>query len=341
MPTTHVWLLDRGGPENTAGVRPWLETLARDPSTSPLPSWMVFLLAWVWSHWTARRVVPVCRQIGGPAPQLSDTRAQAQLLRQQLGSRYTVHPVFRHGGESIDAALAAMPPGAPVVLLPLHPQRHPAATRAALDDAWRRLSAKGHPATAIEGWGTEPELVALLARRIREALIDLREHGPTGLVLAAAAPPRLGSAAADGYLAELAETATRLRAHLHFQGPVLQAWIPALSDTAAPAPNPLAAARVCQQKGARSVIVVPLGCTTSWPELRTVHAATLQSATGLDDVRVLTPLAPSVDFARLLVPLIRRAEREAGWSVPEDDLQQHVERELRAAGHRLVVGGPS
>ena len=72
-----------------------------------------------------------------------------------------------------------------------------------------------------------------------------------------------------------------------------------------------------------------------------MHAATLQEATGLADVRVLTPLAPSVDFARLLVPLIRRAEREAGWSVPEDDLQQHVERELRAAGHRLVAGGPS
>ncbi|HCH65721.1 MAG: hypothetical protein CL927_14335 [Deltaproteobacteria bacterium] len=341
MPTTHIWLLDRGGPEDAAGVQPWLETLARDPSTSPLPGWMVFLLAWVWSHWAARRVAPVCRRIGGAAPQLSDTREQARILKQLLGRRYAVHPVFRHGGESMAAALAAMPSGDQVVLLPLHPQRHPAATRAALDDAWRRLSDADHPTAEIEGWGNEPGLVALLARRTREALIDLQKHGPTGLVLAAAAPPRPGSAAADAYLAELAETATHLRDHLHFRGPVVQAWVPALSDTVAPTPDPLTAVRICTAKGARSIIVVPLGCTTSWPELRTIQATDIQLQAQLSAVHVLPPLAPSPDFARLLAQLIRRAERGAGWHVPEDDLRQHVENELRAAGHRLVAGEAS
>jgi protoheme ferro-lyase len=299
---------------------------------------MVFLFSWLWSHWAARRVVPVCRRIGGPAPQLSDTREQARVLKQLLGRRYAVHPVFRHGGESMAGALAAMPKGDQVVLLPLHPQRHPAATRAALDDAWRRLSSSNHPATAIEGWGTEPGLVALLAQRTREALIDLREHGPTGLVLAAAVPPRAGSAAADAYLAELAETAAHLRRHLQFRGPVVQAWIPSLSNSTAPSPGPQEAVQICKSKGARSVIVVPMGCTTSWPELRTVQAATLQEQAGLADVRVVSALAPSIDFARLLVQLIRRAEREAGWSVPEDDLRKHVEQELRDAGHPLVTG---
>jgi len=339
MPTTHVWLLDRGGPEDEAGVRPWLEALARDPTTSPLPGWLIFLLAWAWSHWAARRVVPVCRQIGGPAPQLSDTREQARLLKQVLGRRYAVHPVFRNGGESTEAALAAMPRGDQVVLLPLHPQRHPAASRAALDDARKKLSESHHPTAAVEAWGTDPGLVQLLARRTREALIDLQDKGPTGLILAAAAPPRSGSAAADGYLAEIAETATQLRGHLKFHGPVIQAWIPALADTSAPTPNVEQAARFCTEQGARSVIIVPIGCTTSWPELRTVHAATLEAQAQLAGVRVLAPLAPSIDFARLLTRLIRRAERDTGWSVPEDELRAHIETELRAAGHRLVAGG--
>jgi|GEM_PF-2627121 len=339
MPTTHVWLLDRGGPEAEADVRPWLERLARDPTTSPLPGALVFLLAWVWSHWAARRVVPVCRQIGGPAPQLSDAREQARLVQQVLGKRYKVHPVFRNGGEDARSARAALGKSDQVVLVPLHPQRHPEASHAALKDAWKALSGRPNPATALEAWGLEDGLLSLLALRVREALIDLQDQGPTGLVLASAAPPKSGTRAADDFLAELAETATRLKQQVRFGGPVVQAWIPALAGGSAPSPDVPTAVTLCQKKGARSVIVVPVGCTTSWPELRTVTADALEQATGIDKARVLLPLAPSVDFARLLATLVRKAERDAEWEVPEDDVRQDIEAELRAAGHRLIAGG--
>jgi protoheme ferro-lyase len=336
MPTTHVWLLDRGGPEAEADVRPWLEAIARDPTTSPLPSWMVFLLAWAWSHWAARRVVPVCRQIGGPAPQLSDAREQARSLQQVLGKRYAVHPVFRKGGEDAAAARATLAPGDQVVLLPLHPQRHPEASRAALAAAWKALSAQNASTTAVEAWGDDLGLVHLLARRVRGALIDLQEHGPTGLVLAAAAPPAPGSAVADDYLTELTHTAVQLRDHLNFKGPVVQAWIPALAGPKAPAPTVASAVATCKEKGAASVIVLPTGCTTSWPELGTLTAEGLSATTDVAHVRVLPPLAPSTDFARLLAQLVRAAEREAGWTVPEDEVRNDIEAELRAAGHRTL-----
>lgn len=338
MATTHIWLLDRGGPESEDKVRPWLEAIARDPSATPLPGFLVFLLAWVWSYWAARRVVPVCRQIGGPAPQLSDARAQARRLESILGKRYAVHPVFRNGGEDALAALAALGKRDQVVLVPLHPQRHPEASRAALADAWKVLSGRPQPATAVEAWGLEAGLVTLLAQRVREALIDLREQGTVGLICAAAAPPKPGSKVADAYLAELAETAALVKQRLRLAGPVVQAWIPALAGTAAPEPSVLAAAKQCERSGAQAVIVLPIGCTTSWPELRTCRADDLEERTGLAAVRVLPPLAPGVDFARLLATLVRRAEREAGWTVPEDGVRREIEAELRAAGHRLVTG---
>jgi hypothetical protein len=86
------------------------------------------------------------------------------------------------------------------------------------------------------------------------------------------------------------------------------------------------------------VIVVPIGCTTSWPELRACTASTLKEQTDIETVRVLLPLAPSIDLARLLATLTRRAERAAGWAVPEDGVRREIESELRAAGHRLVSG---
>ena len=336
MPSTHVWLLDRGGPSTEAEVRPWLEAVARDPATSPLPRFLIALLAWVWSHWAARRVIPVCRQLSAPAPQLSDVREQARKLQQVLGSRYKVHPVFRRGGEDTGSARGALGPSDQVVLLPMHPQRHPVAHSAALTDAWNALSGAPMATTAVDAWGLDQAMLALLARRIREALIELRDAGPTCLILAATAPPRAGTRTADQYLAELAETAARVRGQVGMDGPVVQAWIPALTDGHTFPPTVSAAIRRCREQGSQAAIVVPLGCTTSWPELRTCRADHLEAETGIERVRILAPLAPSTDFARVLAQLVRKAEREAGWTVPEDTIQAEVEAELRAAGHPLI-----
>jgi len=207
-----------------------------------------------------------------------------------------------------------------------------------LEAAQKTLSGHPNPVTAIEVWGLEAGLLDLMARRIRAVLIELREHGPTGIVFAAVAPPRPGSPAADTYLAELAETATRLTQRLRFGGPVLQAWIPSIANPKAPEPTLPNAANLCVQRGARSVIVVPIGCTTSWPELRACTASALEDETPVERVRVLLPLAPSVELGRLLASLVRRSERAAGWTLPEDAVRREIESELRAAGHRLVSG---
>jgi len=337
MARTHVWLLDRGGPDSPEAVRPWLEQVARDPASSPLPGVLVFLLAWVWSHWAARRVVPVCRRLGQTSPQLTDAQEQARLLQKLLGKRYEVHAVFRAGGGGPTAARAALGKSDQVVLLPLHPQRHPVAHRAALDDAWKVLHGVG--AASVDAWGLDSALHALVARRIRAQLIALKDHGPVGVVLASPAPPQSGTAAADAYLAELAETGARLRATTRLSGPVVQGWLSHLAAGTAPSPSVSEALRTVAEKGAKSAIVVPHGCTTRWPELALLLDADLDglaAQVGLQSIRTVAPLAPSADFARLLVPLVRRAERDAGWEVPEDDVRKAIVDELKNAGHPTI-----
>jgi len=339
MARTHVWLLDRGGPGSPEAVRPWLEQVARDPASSPLPGFLVFLLAWVWSHWAARRVVPVCRRLTHTSPQLTDAQEQARLLQKVLGKRYEVHAVFRTGGSGPEAARAALQPSDQVVLLPLHPQRHPVAHRAALDDAWKVLTGAGPAATAVNAWGLDTALHDLLAQRIRAELIALQKTGPVGVVLVSPAPPLSGTAPADAYLAELAETGARLRQTMGMGGPMVQGWLTHLASGEAASPTVSEALRLVADKGARSAVVVPHGCTTRWPELALLleaDLATLSDKVGLVTVRTIAPLAPSHDFARLLAPLVRHAEREAGWKVPEDGVRKAIVTELKSAGHPTI-----
>ncbi len=339
MSRTHVWLLDRGGPRSPEAVRPWLEQVARDPASSPLPGILVFLLAWVWSHWAARRVVPMCRRLTHTSPQLTDAQEQARLLQKLLGKRYEVHAVFRTGGGGPQAARAALQSSDQVVLLPLHPQRHPVAHRAALDDAWKVLTGTGPAATAVDAWGLETALHELLARRIRAELIALQGSGPVAVVLASPAPPRSGTASADAYLAELAETGARLRQIVGTSGPMVQGWLTHLASGETASPTVPDALKHVAERGARAAVVVPHGFTTCWPELALLLEAdhTLLAAhAGLKTVSTIAPLAPSHDFARLLAPLVRAAEREAGWNVPEDGVRKAIVAELESAGHLTI-----
>lgn len=339
MPRTHVWLLDRGGPQDEPEVQRYLQRIVRDPITSPLRGIWRWLFGWLWVRWVGRRIAPACRQLGGPVPQLAEVQEQARLLRQLLGGRYDVHAVFRHGGADAERARAALGNGDRVVLLPLHPQRHPEASRAALDDAWKVLNGAGHAATAIEAWGNESTLADLLALHLRRSLIPHAQHGTVGVVLLAPAPPE-GRAAAD-YLDELASTATLLRQRARLTGPVVQAWVASWTGGKGPAPDLPAALTHCREKGAQVVLVVPLGWCTTWPELRLALSADPEAMAQQAKLAAVVPVptpAPSVELARLLVPLIRNAEQEAGWPVPEDDVARLVLEHLNEAGLPTVPG---
>ena len=81
-----------------------------------------------------RRVIPVCRQIEGRPPSCP-THGRRHSCSANSWQPLCGPSSLPTWGRVDGAALAAMPRGEPVVLLSLHPQRHPAATRAALDDA--------------------------------------------------------------------------------------------------------------------------------------------------------------------------------------------------------------
>lgn len=324
MPRTHVWLLDRGGPDADTAVRPWLDRVARDDHASPVPDWMRWFV-WVWVWWSLRRVAPACKQLSGPVPQLDAAREQAHRLSARLGRRYDAHAVFRHWGGGVDAALAALPKGAQVVLLPLTPGAHPDAHTGALKECWRQLHRAGHTATAVDPWHTDARLVHLLARRVRAARLELSDAASVAVIFHATAPPKLTGVGASAWLEATAELATEVRAATGLRGPALQGWSPPLSGGSLPGPSLQDALQSAQAKGAEGVVIVPLGPTTPWPELAAAHTCALPTA-------VAQPLAPSDELTALLAELTRSAERAAGWEVPEDVVHKAVLKHFAESG---------
>src|SRR6185437_1349687 len=77
-----VVLMNLGGPDSPAAVRPFLYNLFSDRAIITLPAFFRLPLAWV----IARQRAPVAReiyaQLGGASPLLANTKAQAAALEE-------------------------------------------------------------------------------------------------------------------------------------------------------------------------------------------------------------------------------------------------------------------
>src|SRR5437588_9057622 len=83
-----VVLMNLGGPDSPAAIRPFLFNLFSDPAIIDLPRPFRVPLAW---SLAARRAVTARRiyaQLGGASPLLANTEAQAQALQATLGDQH-------------------------------------------------------------------------------------------------------------------------------------------------------------------------------------------------------------------------------------------------------------
>src|SRR5438128_5786543 len=138
-----VVLMNLGGPDSPAAVRPFLYNLFSDPAIIGLPAPLRLPLAWLIAMRRSAVAADIYRHLGGSSPLLANTEAQAQALEAVLGTDYRCFIAMRYWHPLTAVAVAAVKAWPPddIVLLPLYPQFSTTTTGSSLA-AWRRDTAR-------------------------------------------------------------------------------------------------------------------------------------------------------------------------------------------------------
>jgi ferrochelatase len=218
-----VVLLNLGGPDSPAAVRPFLFNLFNDPAIIGAPG----PIRWLLAQLISRRRAPVAREIyevmGGGSPLLPNTEKQAETLKTVLDERWgdereaRVFVSMRYWHPFADAVARAVAAFAPdqVILLPLYPQFSTTTTESSFGD-WRRAArAAGLKAaeSAVCCYPTESGFVAASAAAIRAAVED-DEGRPFRLLFSAHGLPRKIVDKGDPYQWQVERTAAAIAAQV-------------------------------------------------------------------------------------------------------------------------------
>src|SRR5947208_6108201 len=154
MPRRAVVLMNLGGPDSLAAVRPFLYNLFSDPAIIGLPAALRLPLAWGIAAQRARTARGIYAKLGGASPLLANTEAQARALEATLGTGYRCFVAMRYWHPLTGEAVAAVKQWSPdeIVLLPLYPQYSRTTTASSLA-AWEREAARQGLAGATRSVG--------------------------------------------------------------------------------------------------------------------------------------------------------------------------------------------
>jgi ferrochelatase len=207
-----VVLMNLGGPDSLAAVRPFLYNLFSDPAIIGLPALLRPPLAWLIAARRAAVARGIYAQLGGSSPLLANTRAQAQALEAELGAGYCCFIAMRYWHPLTAATVAAVKAWCPdeIILLPLYPQFSTTTTASSVE-AWRGEALRQGLSGSTRGIRSYPALrgfVAALAGLVAEALdAAAREAAPMRLLFSAHGLPLKIVAAGDSYPSEVECTA--------------------------------------------------------------------------------------------------------------------------------------
>ncbi|HFQ82254.1 MAG TPA: ferrochelatase [Desulfobacterales bacterium] len=316
--TTGVILLNLGGPERTADVRPFLYNLFADRLIIRLgPPFMQRPLAW----WIARRRAPKSRvfyeRIGGGSPLNRITRAQGEALAAQLAG---------DGSFKVGMAMRYWHPFAQEVLpdfikagvkrliaLTLYPHYSIATTGSSIRDLRDCLTTlpggKEIEVTEITSWPEQEDYINCLTRLINETRQGRED---SEIIYSAHSLPAKFIADGDPYLDHLRltiaalERKTGIKGHLCFQsrsGPV--EWLtPSTPDTI----------RRLAAQNCRGLIVVPLSFVSDHVE--TLYEIDIQYRQLAEDLGMKFARIPALNtekaFISGLKKLVIKACQEPG-----------------------------
>ncbi|HVM77435.1 MAG TPA: ferrochelatase [Stellaceae bacterium] len=218
MSRTAVVLLNLGGPDSIAAVRPFLLNLFDDPAIIRLPR----LLRWLVARLIVRRRLEVAEEIygflGGGSPILANTRAQGAALEAALGPGFKVFVAMRYWHPLSEATAAEVRDWAPdrVVLLPLYPQ-YSTTTTASSIAAWQKAAERldlRPPTDIVCCYPRERGFIAALAEPLRAALAESPPGERPRVLFSAHGLPESIVAAGDPYRWQVEETVAAVRAAL-------------------------------------------------------------------------------------------------------------------------------
>jgi ferrochelatase len=181
MARVAVVLMNLGGPDSLAAVRPFLVNLFSDPAIidlpSPLRGPLARLIAW--------RRTPVAREIyarlGGGSPLLANTQAQAQALETVLGPGHRCFIAMRYWYPFSAETAREVARWAPdqIVCLPLYPQFSTTTTASSLA-SWKLAAVQNGldcPTRCIRCYPCEKGLIEALVQLIKPALDTVSAMG--------------------------------------------------------------------------------------------------------------------------------------------------------------------
>ncbi|MGD0220259.1 MAG: ferrochelatase [Acidimicrobiales bacterium] len=213
--------------------------------------------------------------IGGVSPLAEKTAAQLAALTRALEGiapgHYRVTYGAKHSAPRIEQAVDQLADSgvSAIVGLVLAPHYSVGSIGEYLERAQARTMARGVAAAFIERWGSEPELIELLAGRTAAAIASLdRQPGDDlEVVFTAHSLPERFVALGDRYPEELAETAALVAAQCHLDrwwtgwqsaGATKEPWLgPDIGEFLS----------ILAGKGARAVVVCPAGFTSDHLEV--------------------------------------------------------------------------
>lgn len=219
-----VLLLNMGGPETQADVRPFLYNLFSDRQIIRLgPALLQKPLAALIAWRRAPKSQENYRKIGGGSPIAAITARQAAALEQALAAdgEFIVRPAMRYWHPFAAAALVelAAAGATELIALPLYPHYCKATSGSSLHDIREQNRNLGLnlPIREIPSWPAEPDYIACLANRIREGLA-LFNGEPAQMVYSAHSLPQRFVDEGDPYADELRLTIAALERQTGRQG---------------------------------------------------------------------------------------------------------------------------
>ena len=200
---TAVVLLNLGGPDSPAAVRPFLVNLFSDPAIIGAPAPIRWVLARFIAARRAKLASRIYAHLGGGSPLLANTEVQAAALEKDLGQGFKVFISMRYWApRAAETAAAVRAWGAEqVILLPLYPQFSTATSASSVAD-WRRAgksSGLDAPTSALCCYPAAVGFIEAVADLTEPLLADARRAGPARVLFSAHGLPEKIIARGDPY----------------------------------------------------------------------------------------------------------------------------------------------
>ena len=283
MGATGVLLLNLGGPDRPASVKPFLRELFSDPEVLAIPGGAPVrkALAWWIAKRRAPRVIENYLEVGW-SPLLQRTLAQQEALEARLNERagataFFVRTAMRYWHPRANQALDELLRKGitSLVLLPLYPQYSRATTASSLGEL-RAILARREPELPVRevtSYATNLNYVAALARCVEEGIAEARaergHHGEPVLLFSAHGLPQRLVDDGDPYETEVRATKAAVLKRLAWKGEFRLSFQSRAGPVKWLEPSTEATITELARGGCKSIVVVPISFVSD--HIETVH----------------------------------------------------------------------